>query len=120
MICCPYLLRYLVAALLISKPIKRTGDFTLHKIAEMLGEEICSYSDSLTRFLVYTLEEFDLDSAKTEIMNLKAEFSSDYFLHSFSDKIVQNARVLLFDTYCKIHNELNLEYGAYSNQAQVS
>ena len=106
----PFILRYLCACLFIKNPVQRTQSFSLKDLVHILADGQCNYSDALTRFTVLIYEEFDFYAAREELKNLEQEFSEDYFLKDFTKKIVENARIVYFDTYCKIYNAVDLKY----------
>ncbi len=54
------------------------------------------------------LRGFWFRQAREELTNLEKEFAEDYFLKSFAKKIAENAKIVYFDTYCKIYNAVDL------------
>ncbi|WVR08698.1 hypothetical protein IAU60_005756 [Kwoniella sp. DSM 27419] len=110
---CPHLLRYLVAAAIISrrapKPAGTRGNRDhvkdLTKIVQM---EEYQYSDPVTGFLKDLFADFDLNQAQQRLTVAESVVRSDFFLSGFADEFVENARWLISEVFCRIHRRIDI------------
>lgn len=107
---CPHLIRYLAAALLLSKNSQKYGNFNLSSFTSLLQRETCEYSDSLTEFIRMVLINFDFKEAQGLIRKVREDLQNDFFLSQKVDIIVQSAQTILFEEYCKIHSLVEIRY----------
>eukprot|EP00435_Cladocopium_sp_Y103_P052901 s779_g16.t1 len=63
------------------------------------------YSDPVTRFL---LALYDFDEAQLELQKCEKVCKVDYFLSRHWAEFQENARLLIFETYCRIHQCINI------------
>ncbi|WVF67736.1 eukaryotic translation initiation factor 3 subunit E [Kwoniella sp. CBS 6097] len=110
---CPHLLRYLVAAAIITrrapKPAGTRGNRDhvkdLTKIVQM---EEYQYSDPVTGFLKDLFADFDLNQAQQRLTVAESVVRSDFFLSGFADEFVENARWLISEVFCRIHRRIDI------------
>jgi len=102
---CPYLLRYVVTALILNKRLKEN----VAKYIKLLQQESFSYSDPVVDFLFNLLQKVDFDTAVRNYTDAEAVLSNDFFLYDFADSFKESARVLIFETYSKLHSVVSLE-----------
>ncbi|WWD20809.1 eukaryotic translation initiation factor 3 subunit E [Kwoniella shandongensis] len=110
---CPHLLRYLVAAAIISrrapKPAGTRGNRDhvkdLTKIVQM---EEYQYSDPVTGFLKDLFADFDTNQAQQRLTVAESVVRSDFFLSGFADEFVENARWLISEVFCRIHRRIDI------------
>ena len=110
---CPHLLRYLVAAAVISrrapKPAGTRGNRDhirdLTKIAVM---EEYQYSDPVTSFLKDLFGDFDFEKAQQRLTVAESVVRGDFFLSGFADEFVENARWLVSEVFCRIHQRIDI------------
>eukprot|EP00009_Paramoeba_aestuarina_P008910 CAMPEP_0201508572 /NCGR_PEP_ID=MMETSP0161_2-20130828/1903_1 /ASSEMBLY_ACC=CAM_ASM_000251 /TAXON_ID=180227 /ORGANISM="Neoparamoeba aestuarina, Strain SoJaBio B1-5/56/2" /LENGTH=429 /DNA_ID=CAMNT_0047903287 /DNA_START=78 /DNA_END=1367 /DNA_ORIENTATION=- len=96
---CPHILRYLAATVIISQR-KRT---TVKDLLKVIQQEGYTYSDPITEFMDALFVQFDFESAQQKLRECETLFENDYFLHSFREEFLENARMHIFETYCRIH-----------------
>lgn len=107
---CPWLLRYLAAAVITNK--RRRSVVT--NVVRAIREENYTYSDPITSFLERLLVHFDFDGAQEQLRECESVLVSDYFLSAFSaegefvGEFMENARMFIFETYCRIHRRIDL------------
>lgn len=99
---CPHLLRYVAACLILHKRQKK-------ETVWILQSESASYSDPLTRFLLALFIDMDFDEAQQELQKCATVFKIDYFLKDYWPEFEENARFLWFETYCRIHQCIDIE-----------
>merc|ERR1711990_704051 len=51
----------------------------------------------------------DFDAAQVQLQECKAVLSADYFLAEAWSEFEENARLLIFETYCRIHQCINID-----------
>jgi len=95
---CPHILRYLVAAVVISKSRKTPLKDTIKLLS---SEE--KYSDPITRFLLCICRDYDFDLTQSLLAECAEVVSKDFFLSKFLDAFLEGARLLVFEYYCRIH-----------------
>lgn len=116
---CPHLLRYLVAAAVISRRApKPTGQRynrdNVKELVKIVRMEEYQYSDPVTSFLKDLFVDFDLDQAQQKLTVAEAVVRGDFFLSGFVDDFVDNARWLITEVYCRIHQRIDISYVLFS------
>ncbi|GAA5915462.1 eukaryotic translation initiation factor 3 subunit E [Sporobolomyces salmoneus] len=114
----PWLLRYLVAAVVISRKStlrSSTASSTsrsreaVRDVVRALGQEQYQYSDAVTEFLRKLYGEVDFEGAREEMAKAAGGvLEDDFFLEQFKDEFVENARFLVSEAYCKIHHRIDI------------
>ncbi|PXF41612.1 Eukaryotic translation initiation factor 3 subunit E [Gracilariopsis chorda] len=111
---CPHVLRYLTTAVITNK--KRRG--VLKDLVKVIQQEAYAYSDPITEFVEYLYVNFDFEGAQDMLQNCENTLKRDFFLYSTLDDFLEDARRTIFETYCRIHqvidigmlaNKLNME-----------
>jgi len=101
---CPWLLRYLTTAIIVNK----RGQDVLKDLVKVIQQEDHSYSDPVTRFLECLLVNFDFDGAQAQLHQCETVLVSDFFLCSVAQEFMEEARLFIFETYCRIHRKIDL------------
>eukprot|EP00928_Gymnodinium_smaydae_P006877 TRINITY_DN1245_c0_g2_i1.p1 TRINITY_DN1245_c0_g2~~TRINITY_DN1245_c0_g2_i1.p1 ORF type:complete len:476 (-),score=154.27 TRINITY_DN1245_c0_g2_i1:137-1465(-) len=101
---CPHLFRYVSASLILHKRLKHLIKDTV----KILRQESGSYSDPITRFLLALYSDMDFDQAQTELQKCANACKADFFLKESWAEFEENARLLIFETYCRIHQCINI------------
>lgn len=84
---CPYILRYIVVAFMVS--YEQTRDY-LSQIIDVIEIEREHYRDPLTEFMRCLIKNYDFEGAHRELLECKIVFEVDYFLsrnNVFYDKV---------------------------------
>ncbi len=105
----PHLVRYLIGGLLL---LKNYPKFDINKVNNLLPNfktEVCTYSDSLNKFIIALLQEFDFKKAQVIIKDFKKDLEGDYFLGDRIKDIVNNAQKVFFEVYCKIYRKIEIK-----------
>lgn len=103
---CPWLLRYLSAAVILSPSKRHT------KLRDLLSEISAmsyQYSDPITQFLGSLFDEFDFDTAQAKLKECQELVRNDFFLQIHGDKFMHEARMLICEMYCAINRKLDLQ-----------
>lgn len=103
-VACPHLLRYLATAVITNKRRR----IVLNDLVAVLKTEAHSYSDPITEFLECLYVRFDFESAQQKLLECDKVLSNDFFLVACRDEFFENARLFIFETYCRIHSCVDL------------
>jgi len=101
---CPHVLRYLTAAVIITKRRK----FLLKDIARVIVEEKDNYSDPVTEFVRALWVSFDFELAHKKLKEAAVVVENDFFLHKVAAEFLKSGRELMFETYCRIHKCIDI------------
>ncbi|BGP15016.1 hypothetical protein JCM10213_002839 [Rhodosporidiobolus nylandii] len=119
----PWLLRYLVAAVVISRKstLRSAGPASagnsarsreaVRDVVRALGQEQYQYADAVIEFLRKLYGEVDFSGAREEMAKCGGETSildDDFFLEPYKAEFVENARYLVSEAYCKIHRRIDI------------
>lgn len=101
---CPWILRYLTTAVITNK--KRRG--VLKDLVKIIQQESYTYRDPITEFLECLYVKFDFDGAQKKLVECETVLKNDFFLVACRDDFIENARLFIFETYCRIHNTISI------------
>ena len=111
----PHLLRYLTAAVLLCKRrITKKAAAGSNAEARRLMKNLinvmqdCEYSDPIVEFVNCLCVKFDFDSAQTKLAECEKVLATDFFLCHQTALFMEEARVFVFENYCRIHNKIDL------------
>lgn len=112
----PHLLRYLTAAVLLCKRrITKKAAAGSNAEARRLMKNLinvmqdCDYSDPIVEFVNCLCVKFDFESAQTKLQECETVLAADFFLCKQTGLFMEEARVFVFENYCRIHNKIDLE-----------
>ncbi|MEW5312933.1 MAG: hypothetical protein WDW38_004531 [Sanguina aurantia] len=100
----PHLLRYLAVAVVINKR-KRA---MLKELLRTVQSEAYAYSDPITQFVECLFGEYDFDGAQQMLKECEAVIDNDFFLTLVKAEFLENARLFIFETYCRIHQSVSI------------
>jgi len=113
---CPHILRYITAAAIISKRRKNI----MKELVKIIQQESNNYRDPITELVECLYVNFDFDGAQVKLRKCDQVLANDFFLASFHDEFIENARLFSFETFCRIHQcitinmlaeKLNMSHG---------
>jgi translation initiation factor 3 subunit E len=96
---CPHILRYLAIAVITNKK-KRMA---LKDLLRVIQQEGYTYNDPITEFLDALFVQFDFEAAQQKLRECEKVLANDFFLAAFHEEFIENARLHIFETYCRIH-----------------
>lgn len=67
-----------------------------------------SYRDPITELLECLYVNFDFDGAQQKLRDCERVLANDYFLTPCLDDFIENARFIIFETYCRIHRSMDI------------
>jgi len=98
---CPHVLRYITTAVIASKKRRYTRD-----LARAIQQE--TYRDPITEFIERLETQFDFDGALESLQECEQVLSNDFFLASCKGDFLENARLFVFESYCRIHQRIDI------------
>ncbi len=116
---CPHLLRYIATAVITTKKrrtnVKDLGlfyfvSYRLTFTVKIIQQEVYTYKDPITEFLEALFVRFDFDEAQKHLKDCEKVLNNDFFLVSCKDEFLENARLFIFETYCRIHSRIDIAY----------
>ncbi|VDL96219.1 unnamed protein product [Schistocephalus solidus] len=99
----PHLLRYVVVCVVVSTDKKKKKN-QLRDVVHLIQQESYSYRDPITAFLECLYVKFDFDGAQQQIKICETVIPNDFFLTGCYEDFMENARLLMFEAFCRIHN----------------
>jgi translation initiation factor 3 subunit E len=112
---CPWILRYLAAAVITNRNRTRnTGQYQkqLKDLVRVVKQENYEYNDPITDFIKALYIDFDFEEAQKKLLEAEEVLRSDFFLVAAADSFVEAARHLISESYCKIHQRIDIKYGS--------
>ena len=80
----------------------------LKELVRVIEKEKHEYGDPITQFLESLYVDFDFDKAQSKLTECADLIKSDYFLANQKDAFTEEARLFIFETYCRIHKKIDL------------
>lgn len=120
---CPWILRYIAAAAILSRkaaagistpagaaatPISSKVRHAIKEVVKVIQTEEYQYSDPVTNFLKELYIEFDFEAAQRELGKAEEVVGNDFFLNEFKEEFLDNARYLISEAYCRIHQKIDI------------
>ncbi|KAL2829701.1 eIF3 subunit 6 N terminal domain-containing protein [Aspergillus cavernicola] len=110
---CPWILRYLAAAVITNRnrAHKSTNVYQkqLKDLVRVVRQEGYEYNDPITDFVKALYVDFDFEEAQKKLGEAEDVLRSDFFLVSAADAFVEAARHLISESYCKIHQRIDIK-----------
>ncbi|XP_050401553.1 eukaryotic translation initiation factor 3 subunit E-B [Patella vulgata] len=102
---CPHILRYLTTAVVTNKGRWRG---CMKDLVKIIQHESYTYKDPITEFIECLYVHFDFDGAQKKLRDCETVLSNDFFLVACLDDFIENARLLIFETFCRIHECISI------------
>lgn len=112
-IICPWILRYLAAAVITNRSRPTTShnyQKQLKDLVRVVKQEVYEYEDPITKFIKALYIDFDFEEAQNRLSEAEQLCRRDFFLGSSTDAFVESARHLISEAYCKIHQRIDIKY----------
>jgi translation initiation factor 3 subunit E len=110
---CPWILRYLTAAVITNRA-RTTNSYNYQKqlkdLVRVVKQEMYEYQDPVTGFIKALYVDFDFEGAQNKLLEAEALLRGDFFLSSSADAFVEASRHLITESYCKIHQRIDIKY----------
>ncbi|XP_014250900.1 eukaryotic translation initiation factor 3 subunit E [Cimex lectularius] len=101
---CPHILRYLSAAIIVNRARRNC----LRDLVKVIQQESYTYRDPITEFLEHLYVNFDFESARQKLHECQEVVYNDFFLVGIFEDFVENARLMIFETFCRIHQCISI------------
>jgi len=101
---CPHILRYLTTAVITNKRRRSV----LKDLVKVIQQECYTYRDPITEFLEALYVNFDFEGAQVKLRECEKVLMNDFFLVACRDEFIENARLFIFETYCRIHQVIDI------------
>merc|ERR1719507_2585983 len=88
---CPWMLRYLSTAVITNKSSRRNV-----------------MKDLITSFIEDLYVNFDFDGAQRKLRDCETVLVDDFFLVACLDDFIENSRMMIFETFCRIHQCISI------------
>lgn len=115
---CPWILRYLAAAAIVTRKAASAtsgrAKHALKEIVRVIQMEEYQYKDPVTQFLRELYVEFDFEAAQKSLAIAERVTENDFFLVDLKQEFLDNARYLISEAYCRIHQKIDIEYETVS------
>lgn len=96
---CPHILRYLATAVIINRSRRNA----LKDLIKVIQQESYTYKDPITEFLEHLYVNFDFEGARMKLHECQTVILNDFFIIGCLNEFVENARLMIFETFCRIH-----------------
>ncbi|XP_046565823.1 eukaryotic translation initiation factor 3 subunit E-like [Haliotis rubra] len=103
---CPHILRYLTTAVITNKGRRRQ---VLKDLVKVIQQESYTYRDPITEFVECLYVNFDFDGAQQKLRECETVLVNDFFLTACLEDFIENARLLIFETFCRIHQCISID-----------
>lgn len=120
---CPWILRYLATAAILSRKSSSSPGNTgvssrvknaIREIVKVIQMEEYQYTDPVTDFLKDLYVDFDFESAQIQLGKAEQVVADDFFLHDYREEFLDNARYLISEAYCRIHQKIDIGYVGFT------
>jgi len=101
---CPHILRYLTTAVITNKRRRNV----VKDLVKVIQQESYTYKDPITEFLEALYVNFDFEDAQVKLRECEKVLMNDFFLVACRDEFIENARLFIFETYCRIHQCIDI------------
>jgi translation initiation factor 3 subunit E len=113
---CPWLLRYIATVAVLARRASAAPGaqgsarvrHALKEVVRLVQLEAYQYKDPVTEFLRELYVEFDFERAQKELARAEGVVADDFFLGDFRDEFMENARYLITEAYCRIHQKIDI------------
>lgn len=66
------------------------------------------FRDPITEFIEHLYVNFDFEAARRKLNQCQAVLLTDFFLIACLEEFVENARLMIFETFCRIHQVISI------------
>merc|ERR1719166_699040 len=102
----PWILRYLATAVIINKSSRRHQ--VMKDLVKVIQEESYTYRDPITSFIEDLYVNFDFKGAQQKLRECETVLFNDFFLVACLDDSIENSRMMIFETFCRIHQCISI------------
>lgn len=79
----------------------------LKDLVRVIQQETYTYKDPVTEFIECLYIHFDFDRAQEKLRECEVVLANDFFLVACLEEFIENARLFIFETFCRIHQVID-------------
>lgn len=109
---CPWILRYLAIAALISAAANNNHHHAHRRVKELVRavvQELYEYEDPVLSFIKALYVDYDLSEATQQLQQAQELVAADYFAQGHAAAFANAARLLIVELYCRVHQRVRVE-----------
>ena len=77
-------------------------------LVKVIQEESYTYRDPITSFIEDLYVNFDFKGAQQKLRECRDVLFNDFFLVACLDDFIENSRLMIFETFCRIHQCISI------------
>lgn len=77
-------------------------------LVKVIQEESYTYQDPITSFIKDLYVNFDFDGAQQKLRECETVLVNDFFLVACLEEFIENSRLMIFETFCRIHQCISI------------
>ena len=77
-------------------------------LVKVIQEESYTYRDPITSFIEDLYVNFDFKGAQQKLRECETVLVNDFFLVACLDDFIENSRLMIFETFCRIHQCISI------------
>ncbi|QQP35461.1 Eukaryotic translation initiation factor 3 subunit E [Caligus rogercresseyi] len=85
------------------------ASFIMKDLVKVIQEESYAYKDPITSFIEDLYVNFNFDGAQQKLRECEKVLVNDFFLVSCLDEFIENSRLMIFETFCRIHQCISID-----------
>jgi translation initiation factor 3 subunit E len=78
-------------------------------LVKIIEQEAYAYKDPITQFISCLYVDYDFDGAQRKLKECEAVIANDFFLTACTSDFIENARLFIFEIFCRIHQVISIE-----------
>ncbi|CAL8083930.1 unnamed protein product [Calicophoron daubneyi] len=102
----PHLIRYLTVCVITCSDKKKKN--LIRELVSLIQQESYSYRDPVTEFVECLFVKFDFDGTQQKLRICETVLPNDFFLTGCYEEFIDNARLLMFESFCRIHHSVGI------------
>ena len=80
----------------------------MRALVRVIQQEEYTYADPITQFIECLYVHFDFERAQQKLRECEVALQSDYFLAHQSERVMEDGRRFIFETYSRIHQKIDI------------
>ncbi|OWK01353.1 hypothetical protein Celaphus_00018720 [Cervus elaphus hippelaphus] len=104
---CSHILRCLTTAVKTSEGVRKSRQVT-KDLVKVIQQESYTYKDPITEFVECLYVNFDFDGAQKKLRECESVLVNDFFLVACLEDFIENARLFIIETFCRIHQCISI------------
>merc|ERR1712012_482266 len=78
-------------------------------LVKVIQEESYTYKDPITSFIEALYVDFDFNGAQQKLRECETVLVNDFFLVACLEDFIENSRMMIFETFCRIHQYISIK-----------